>query len=164
MEIIIQQLVGFFAGLLDNPELPKASNWLIVGMIIIFVELIHRAWLIVWFALGAVAAAIMAVFLPADLPAQIGVFSAVSISSLAAFIYFQKTREKDGPPVSVLPLGRKVRCVKKINDMDPGWISLDGVSYKARLENNGSLINADDWVKIIGFDSDEITAIVEPIK
>lgn len=163
MEIVINEIVGVFAGLLDNPALPMASNWLIIGMIILFVELIHRAWLIIWFALGAIAAAITATFLPSNLFVQIGVFAGASISSLAIFVYYHQIQEKARQPVSVLPLGRKVRCIEKINIKGYGWITLDGVSYKARIENNGSLINSDDWVKITGFDSDEITAIVEPI-
>ena len=159
MELLIDQLSKFINGLFASDALPATAKWLTIGVALLFVEFIHRAWMVIWFALGAAAAAAAAYFAPDALLLQIGVFFGVTAVSMAGFVYYRHHEEKSKPETSVLPEGRSVRCAEKIEGAG-GIIVVDGVSYKARLESGSGTVEADEWVEIAGFDADELTAIV----
>ena len=164
MELIIDQLTRFFEGFFDSSVLPNSVKWITIAAILLFVELGHRAWLIIWFSLGALSAALVAQFLPGDLFIQFSVFFVVSAGSMAGFVYYRHQDEKAQPPTSIIPNGRKVRCTQEINGSQSGIVSLDGVAYKARLEEPGLQIKPDQWVQVSGFDTDELTVIVKPLE
>ena len=164
MEIIVAQLTEFFNSFFSSSVLPSWIKWAAIGTFLLFVELGHRAWMIIWFALGALSASITAYFVPDNLLVQFAVFFSVSTASLGGFVYYRHQDEKSKPPTSVIQEGRKVRCTEEINGSRAGVIILDGVSYKARLEEPGAHIRQNEWVVISGFDVDELTAIVEPLE
>jgi len=160
MEFLIAQLTELFDSFFGNEILPGIVKWSTIAVALLFVELIHRAWLVVWFSLGALSAGIVSIFVPNEV-IQFGVFFAVSAVSLAVFVYYR--REDDTPP-PVIPDGKKVRVHSEINGAGEGSVLVDGIPFKARLEIPGPSVKQSEWVEICGFDADELTALVKPIE
>ncbi len=164
MDLLIAQLTELFDSFFGNEALPGIVKWGAIAVALLFVELLHRAWMVLWFSLGALSAGIASIFFPDDLIVQFGVFFAVSAVSLAAFVYYRHHDEKRKPPDSIIQAGRKVRCTAEINGTGEGLVLVDGISYKARLEIPGLSVKLDEWVEVCGFDADELTALVKPIE
>lgn len=161
MDFLIAQLTELFDSFFGSKALPGIVKWGAIAVALLFVELLHRAWMVLWFALGALSAGAASYFFPDNLIVQFGVFFSVSAIALAAFAYHRHQDEKKRAPHTVIPSGRKVRCTAEINGAGDGLVLVDGVSYKARLEAPGLSVKPDEWVEVCGFDVDELTALVK---
>ncbi len=164
MEFLIARLTELFNSFFGSEVLPGIVKWGAIAVTLLFVELLHRAWMIVWFSLGALSAGIVSIFFPDNLIIQFGVFFTVSAVSLAAFVFYRHQDEKQNPPHSIISTGRKVRCSAEINGRGEGLVVVDGISFRARLEIPGLLVKQDEWVEVCGFDGDELTVLVKPIE
>ena len=162
MDFLIAQLTELFDSFFGNEVLPGIVKWGAIAVALLFVELLHRAWMIVWFSLGALSAGIASIFFPSNLAVQFAVFFTVSAVSLATFVYYRHIDED--PPHSIISTGRKVRCTAEINGTGEGLVVVDGISFRARSEIPGLLVKPDEWVEVCGFDIDELTALVKPIE
>ena len=87
MEFLIAQLTELFDSFFGNEVVPGIVKWGAIAVALLFVELLHRAWMIVWFSLGALSAGIVSIFVPDSLVIQFGIFFVVSAGSLATFVY-----------------------------------------------------------------------------
>lgn len=162
LELIINWLTSAFDDFFRSTVLPNSVKWAAIGGVFLLIEVGHRAWLIIWFALGAFSAGLAAHFFPDSFTTQIAVFSAVCAGSLGAFIAYRMFL---APPDDIEPTfdpDRKVRCVEKINGRQSGLVVIDGVTYKARARDPELHISPNDWVTVCEFDVDELTAIVMP--
>jgi membrane protein implicated in regulation of membrane protease activity len=157
-------MVALFTEFFKSDIFPNFIKWGAIAGVLMFVELGHRAWLIIWFALGALSTALFSIFFPDAIMAQFAVFFVVSGGSLAIFIVYRQKQIGNEIPVSIVPKGRKVRCVEEITSSRTGVIILDGVQYKARLKEPDSCIKPDQWVQVLDFDIDDLVAIVEPLQ
>ncbi len=164
MEFLIAQLTELLDSFFGNEIVPGIVKWGAIAVALLFVELLHRAWMIVWFSLGALSAGIVSIFFPDSLVIQFGIFFVVSAGSLASFVYHRHQEEARKPRDSIITTGRKVRCTAEINGTGEGLVLVDGISYKARSEIPGLVVKQDEWVEVCGFDLDELTALVKPIE
>ncbi len=92
--------------------------WAIFALIILLVELVHFSWIIIWFALGAVAASILSYFYPENILLQVELFLFVSIVSLAllrpltVFVLKSATIRTNVGRI----IGKEEVCVEKIDN------------------------------------------------
>ena len=160
VEAIFAKLAEITQDILESQFLPQALKWLVIGGIFLFTELIHRAWMIIWFVAGATSAALVALFFPSAILAQVAVFFGVTGVSLGVFVYIRTSHAPDLKAPPVIPQGRKVRVVEEINGAGGGLVSIDGVTYKAQFENSEQPAKSGEWVMTAGFDPDELVVMV----
>lgn len=161
MELVIKWTADLANAIFGTEILPFWLKWVILGGVFIFIELLHRSWMIIWFTMGALAAAITAIFLPQAQLVQIGVFFAVTTASLSVYFIFRPPEPAPGDP-HIRP-GRKVICVQPIGNGQKtvGVVKIDGIEYKARLASGSSPVKKDEWVILEGWDEvDELTVSV----
>lgn len=161
MELIIKWVADAANAIFGTDILPFWLKWVILGGVFIAIELIHRSWMIVWFTIGATAAAITAVLMPEAQLLQIGVFFSVTAASLIAFLLLRSPEAEPSDPH--IRRGRQVVCLKPIgNGSNPvGAVRIDGIEYKARLAEGSSPVKKDEWVILEGWDEpDELTVSV----
>lgn len=137
--------------------------WILFSLFILFIELLHSAWIIFWFSLGALAASLLAYFYPTQIAWQVELFFAVSILSLIflrPFIPFLGGEEK--APLNIRKvIGKEETCVEEINnEKGTGTVKHYGTFWPARSKN-GEIIRPGERVRIV--DIDELTLIVEPV-
>lgn len=164
MELIINWFSGFANELFGNSVLPAALRWIILAFIFLFVELIHRSWMIIWFTLGSLAAMVVALLLPNDNLIQIGIFFGVTAVSLGSYLYLKPPATK--PSDTQIRSGRKVMCVKTIENgfQSVGSVRIDGVDYRARLTNGSDPVKKGEWVVLVGWDDrDNLTVAVRAL-
>lgn len=164
VEVFIKALTDVFRDLFESPFLPLAATWLLIAAILLLVELVHRAWMVVWFSVGAVAAAVVALFFPEAKAIQITVFFAVTAVSLGVFVLYRHRQNQDEQlPAPVLP-GNKVLVKETISrEANTGVIIDHGVIYKARLEDGGPPIQQGQTVEAVDFKKNELVVIVKPL-
>lgn len=141
--------------------LPFWLKWVILGGVFVAIELIHRSWMIIWFTIGAVAAALTAVLMPEAQLFQIGVFFAVTATSLVAYLLLRPPEPEPTDPH--IRRGRQVICLKPIGNgsISVGAVQIDGIEYKARLAEGSDPVKKDEWVILEGWDEpDELTVSV----
>ncbi len=135
-------------------------KWFLLGLGFFFIELLHAAWVLVWFGFGALAAALVAYFFPNAVPYQMATFFITSILLIAAYFLFFKPPPPPPPPKP--GVGKEVICVEKIdNHAFKGAVKFAGRDYNARSHDDDVVIEEGKRVKIIGWEGNKI--IVEPI-
>lgn len=159
-ELIISPLTSFFNELFGSKILPPELKWLAVGGILLFIELAHRAWLIVWFALGALGAAVAAFFFPNDAYLQIAVFFGVSVVSLGVFVWIHA----DKPPPAAPLVGEVGRCIEPTSLNGHGVVAVGGVEWKARPAPGEKSIEQNSRVEVVDFDADELVILVKHVE
>lgn len=109
------------------------TKWLVLAAVMLIVELLTVGNLIsIWFAFGAMVAAVVSVFYPSTI-VEVLVFSIASLLSL----YFvrplaKKTLPKNPRPVNAdRILGERTRLIKAIEADDWGQINYNGIVWSA---------------------------------
>ena len=109
------------------------TKWLVLAAVMLIVELLTVGNLIsIWFAFGAMVAAVVSVFYPSTI-VEVLVFSIASLLSL----YFvrplaKKTLPKNPRPVNAdRILGERTRLIKAIEADDWGQINYNGTVWSA---------------------------------
>lgn len=134
------------------------TKWLVLAAVMLIVELLTVGNLIsIWFAFGAMIAAIVSVFYPSSM-LEIFVFSLASLLSL----YFvrplaKKTLPKNPRPVNAdRIIGERLRLIEAIEEEDWGQVRYNGTVWSAESVDKksiekGSLVEVVDiqGVKVI---------------
>ena len=124
--------------------------WLILMAVMIAIEIITLGLSTIWFAIGALAAYVVALF-GADVAVQVVVFLVVSLAALfftrpvAVRLFNNKDREKTN--VDSL-IGSAAKVIEKIDNFNAkGRVMLNGMEWMARSVD-GSEIEAGETVVI----------------
>ncbi len=139
--------------------------WVIVAIVFLLIELAHYTFIIFWFTIGALVAAVVSVFTN-SLNVQIVVFLAVS-TVLAIFagpilrsIFFSRTR---GPNTNIDNLvGRVEVCIEDIDNIAlSGKVKVFGSTWQALSNKDEIKIRTGERVRIIGVQG--LKLVVEPV-
>ena len=125
-------------------------TWMIIFLVLVFVELITINLVTIWFAVGALVSFILTYFVD-DVMIQIGVFIVVSIISL---ILTKKIVNKlKGGKTEATNLDRVIGKVgivtEKITKLEPGAVKVDGKKWTAVSSND---ISEGSKVEILSID------------
>lgn len=144
--------------------------WVILAMIFLLAELIKPKWVVFWFAIGAIVAAITSVVVPPSrLPMNIFyldiiVFFGVSLL-LLLFARPMTTRLflPEHKPMNIrAAIGREEICLEDIdNTSKKGAVKLYGTPWNARSYRDDVNIKAGAKVRIV--DIDGLCLVVEPV-
>lgn len=138
--------------------------WLLAVVILVIIEIITMGLTTIWFAGGAVVAAVAAA-VHAPLYIQVALFITISVVLLiftrpVAMKYFNKNRTQTNVD-SVI--GRQAVVLKEIDNlMGTGQVSLEGMEWTARTKEAGMKIHRDAVVRILAVDG--VKLIVEEIR
>ena len=123
--------------------------WLGIMIIFLFFEAATTALMTVWFALGALAAAVTSFFTD-NIAVQAVVFFVVSVAALLCLRPLLKHQKKKAVPTNAdAVIGKTAIVTKEINNIrNEGELYIDGKVWSARSEQ-GDVIPADTLVTII---------------
>ncbi len=136
--------------------------WIIAFVVLVGVELSTMGLTSIWFALGAVAAAIAAALHAPEL-VQLLIFIGVSFAALFAVRPFAlKVMNKEQSKTNVDSLaGKKAVVIQAIDNLhNTGKVTLDGMEWTARSTVNETLIPVDTIVEVCAVDG--VKLIVTP--
>ncbi len=116
--------------------------WLIVLVVLVVIELITMGLTTVWFAGGALVAAIAAIF---DAPFLLQVILFLVVSALLLFFtrpiavkYFNKDRVRTNAESLV---GRAAIVISEVNNLQGiGQVSISGMEWSARTKEDGIIL------------------------
>lgn len=116
--------------------------WLIVLVVLVVIELITMGLTTVWFAGGALVAAIAAIF---DAPFLLQVILFLVVSALLLFFtrpiavkYFNKDRVRTNAESLV---GRAAIVISEVNNLQGiGQVSVSGMEWSARTKEDGIIL------------------------
>ena len=137
-----------------------AGLWIITAVIFIIIEALTMGLTTIWFAGGALAAALSTLF-GANLIAQIVIFLVVSI----ALIYLTKPLRiklkigKEKTNVDAI-VGKTGFVIETISPAAFGQVKVDGVMWTAKAEDSNSVIDAGAEVTVTGVEG--VKLIVTP--
>lgn len=133
--------------------------WLIVAGIFLLVEIETTALVSLWFVLGAVVSAGIAVFFD-NIILQLAIFFVSSFLFLMIFRYLYKGKLKanDNENIDYTPVGKVAIVCQEINNFD-GKVKVDDVYWKAICKNGEIYVG--EKVKISSISG--TTLIVEKI-
>jgi len=145
---------------------PVWAKWLMLAVGFFLIELMHASWVILWFGLGALFAALVALFFPQAIPYQVITFFVAS-SLLFLFarritlaLFFPEGKVEKFDPGTI---GKEVLCVEDIdNHNSKGAVRLYGVPWNARSNDDEVIIQSGQRVEIIRQEGN--TIIVHPVK
>ena len=125
-------------------------TWMIIFLVLVFVELITVNLVTIWFAVGALASFILTYFVD-DVMIQIGVFIVVSIISL---ILTRKIVDKikGGKTIATNSdrvIGEIGIVTEEISKLEPGEVKVDGKKWTAISSKN---ISVGSKVEILSID------------
>ncbi len=139
--------------------------WGVFAILMVILEVICTGVLQVWFAIGAMCAAIVAYFEPTNYLLQLLVFLVVSgiLVTIGSMIFKNKkdlTKKGQNPVYSII--GKEAIVTKDINTTDgSGQIKVSGEYWSAKGTND-EIIPVDTKVKVLEIDG--VKAVVEIIK
>jgi membrane protein implicated in regulation of membrane protease activity len=142
-------------------SLPIWVKWFLLALGFFFIELLHAAWVLVWFGIAALGAALVAVFFPHALVIQIATFFV--LTAVAVGVYFGVIKN-DTPPPPPPPdgVGKEVPCVEKIDNHNfTGAIRYGSRDWNAKSYDDDVVIENGQRVIIIRWEV--ATAVVRPI-
>lgn len=99
--------------------------WLLLAVLLVILEIFVPSAILIWFAVGALAAMVTALIPGLDLPWQLGVFSIASLAGLFIFRPYVKARLGDAED------GRE------INDFSTNLVGSSGVIVEAIEDGKG---------------------------
>jgi len=144
---------------------PIWVKWLMLGGAFFCIELMHGAWVVLWFGFGAFAAMLVSVIFPEAVPYQVGTFFTVS-SLLVGFarpivtgLFFPDNGEDEGDR----DIGKEAYCTEEIdNHKSKGAVRFKGSFWNALSFDDDIVIRTGERVKIVDRDG-LLTFIVEPM-
>ncbi|MCL4499854.1 MAG: NfeD family protein [Chloroflexi bacterium] len=165
IEWIVKLIVDGAKGIGENPLFAPWITWLIIGGVFLLVELLHASWILIWFSVGAVCAAIAAAIFPGMPAPQVASFfvgTTVSICFGRPVIKRLFFRNADLHKTNTEALmGRPGLCCEDIDSHSAkGAVKVFGTAWKARSAE-GSPIKRGEVVEVIGIDG--LCLIVKPL-
>ncbi len=138
--------------------------WGALALIMVVLEISSTGILQIWFAIGAVCAAVVSWYFPGLYWAQILTFAIVSgvLTFIGSKIFTEKTqgRQVGSNPVYSI-IGKTAIVTKEINTVEgTGQISVNGDTWSAKT-NADTVIPENTKVKVL--DIDGVKAVVETI-
>ena len=166
MEWLVKFFTEVVKAFFTEKTLPIWVKWLLLSGSFFLIELVHRSWILLWFGLGAVAAAVAAAILPNSTEIQILVFFLTSTLSLVlgrSIVHALFLRGTDVNRTNVHAfIGRDEVCVEDIdNRTATGAVKLFGTVWKAKSHSDDARIRAGQLIKIVAIDG--LTLVVEPV-
>ena len=149
-------------------KIDPALAWFILGIAFLVLEACAPGLFILFFGLGAWAAA-LAALAGLSFTAQVLVFMAVALASLVLLRNKLKKllaaragrgEEEDDPMVAAQYLGREVMVVAEAAPGRPTLVELNGANWQARGEGQAPL-RLGDRVRVVG--RENLTLVVAPI-
>ncbi|MBR6252852.1 MAG: NfeD family protein [Clostridia bacterium] len=137
--------------------------WGAVALIMIVLEVACTGILQIWFAIGAVCAAVVAWFQPANYLLQLLVFFSVSgiLLLIGTKLLSNKAKKPNKNPVFSI-LDKEAIVTKEINNQDGvGQVSVNGEMWSAKSKED-EIIPENTKVKVLEIDG--VKAVVEVIK
>lgn len=147
-----------------NMDINITVIWLVILVILIVIELLTMGLTTIWFAGGALAAALISIP-ETPLVLQIVVFLVVSLLLLyftrpIAVKYFNKDRVRTNIEGMI---GRQAIVVSEINNVEGiGQVNTGGMEWSARSSYNNIILPAGTVVTVLGVDG--VKLIVEERK
>ena len=125
-------------------------TWIFIGLIFVILELVTTSFVLIWFGVGSLVAAILN-YLGFDIYIQFIAFAVIStILILSTRKFADKiTPEPNKKTTAERLIGRNAKIIKKI-DNNNFIVDVNGEKWSAYSEN---LVNIDDTVKVVGIDS-----------
>lgn len=164
MKWLVESLSYFVRAFFIEPSLPMWTKWIIFMFVFLLIELFHRSWIVLWFAIGALTAALAAAFSDSIDIQFIVFFAASALSLLFGRRLTKRTLFKGAAtPTNIhAVIGREELCVEEIdNEAATGAVKLFGTEWKARSFKDGVHIDKGQLVKVVGIDG--LCLIVEPV-
>lgn len=140
-----------------------AVFWLIAAVILFLIENATYQLVCIWFSIGALGA-MAASFFGATLTVQLAIFLIVSIAVLIFVRPFvkDKVKFKRSATNADALIGKIGIVVQKIdNAAQSGRVTVNGLGWAARSQEDGAVIQEDSRVKILRIDG--VKLIVEPV-
>lgn len=112
--------------------------WLVLGIFLVFGELLTREFLLIWFALGAFFAGIITFFLPFGYQ----LLSFFFVSMILRFLFWKTKLEKKEPKTNLDTLvGKEAIVVETVQRVycDRGLVKLNGEIWRAYCEGDSIL-------------------------
>lgn len=139
----------------------EAIVWLAIVIVLIIIEIATLGLTTIWFAGGALAACIAALF-HADLLVQVILFLVVSLILLfftrpVAARYLNNSRTKTNVDSLIGTQGLVLETVDNLKEQ--GQVRLGGMEWTARTETDGEVIPANTAVEVVRIDG--VKAIVK---
>lgn len=124
-------------------------TWMLVFLALVFLELITVALVCIWFAVGALAAFIVSLFVD-SIYIQLAVFVAVSsISLLLTRKIVNRINDKKVPTNLDRVIGKIGIVTEEITKLEPGEVKVDGKKWSAISTKK---INVGSKVEILSID------------
>ncbi|MBQ8017641.1 MAG: NfeD family protein [Methanobrevibacter sp.] len=132
--------------------------WIFIAVIFVILELITTTFFLVWFGIGALAAAILN-YLGFDIYVQFSVFVIVSAILILSTRKFANRITPDSTKKTTAErlIGKTAKVIRQI-DESTYVVNVAGEEWSAHTNDS---INVDDTVKVVGIDS--IILIIEKI-
>ncbi len=141
-------------------SLPIWVKWFLLALAFFFIELLHTAWVLVWFGFAALGAMMVAVFFPDQVVIQMAIFFILTTASIA--VYFMFFKPPPPPPPHPPGVGKEVLSVEKIdNHSFTGAIHYGGRAWNARSYDDNVVIEPGQRTLIIDWEINK--AVVKPI-
>ena len=125
--------------------------WLVAMVVLLIVEAMVPGLISIWFAIGALAALISALF-HAPLWLQLVWFFAISILTLVLTRPFVKkyVNSRVTPTNADVVIGKDAVVTEKIDNLHAqGAVMLDGKVWTARMNQEGEIAEAGDTVRVL---------------
>ena len=132
--------------------------WILIAIVFIILELTTNTFVLLWFGIGAVAAAILN-YLGFDIYIQFIVFVVVSVILIISTRKFANkiTPESSKKTTAERLIGKKAKVLRQIDD-DTFVVSVSGEEWSAHTNDS---VDIGDTVKVVGINS--IILIIERI-
>ena len=139
--------------------------WGIIALIFFVLEIALTGILQIWFAIGALAAGVVAWFFPTNILAQAVTFLVVSGALTAIFSFIFSNKDNSKPTVSSNPvytiLGKTAVVTKQIDTANGlGQITINGDKWSAKSKDDKII---PENTKVIVREIDGVKAVVEEI-
>ena len=132
--------------------------WILIAIVFIILELTTNTFVLLWFGIGAVAAAVLNYF-GFDIYIQFIVFVMVSVILIISTRKFANkiTPESSKKTTAERLIGKKAKVLRQIDD-DTFVVSVSGEEWSAHTNDS---VDIGDTVKVVGINS--IILIIERI-
>ena len=132
--------------------------WILIAIVFIILELTTNTFVLLWFGIGAVAAAVLN-YLGFDIYIQFIVFVMVSVILIISTRKFANkiTPESSKKTTAERLIGKKAKVLRQIDD-DTFVVSVSGEEWSAHTNDS---VDIGDTVKVVGINS--IILIIERI-
>ena len=134
--------------------------WLILAVILMIIEAMTVGLTCIWFAVGALAAMVLA-FLKVGLPAQVVVFFAVSIVLLATTrkIFVNKLKTGSEKTNTEALIGEEGVVIEDVRPHEVGIVKVKGQEWSAVAPDNETVIEKGETITVSAIEGVKLIVI-----